>query len=739
MQLRLMPPFKRKPSRVQFLPVLPSNDIAGWVNSLPTRVSSERPGQFVPSRPSSQRGTSHPTAQGGAEKKRRKDFPVVRVGGAKPCHADDELTPNQLRGALDELVSDMYASSSRAPRDALLNTWKKFHAKWFGNDSEILPITEEKLLKVSYLFKQGGYKSVKNYLSRIKEYHITSGYDWSDRLDVILKKCARSVLRGLGGAHRSEPFELLAIVNKFMHETEPLVLNGPINPVAMIVTSTLFMLREVEASALEVNDITFTDQAVSLRLPVSKVDWQAKGCTRTWHCLCDRDLPCVMHILKDHVNLIDELFHGTEMALFPTAAGSVCTKQSVVDTIRRAVDLAGGSAKDASGNWRISGHTFRITGARTLCRWGLDPITIQLIGRWGSSAVLTYLAEAPLEGFHHRVGQPGISAPLQHDYVLQETSSVSDLDLRADMRRLVEEHNALAIESRRLKSDLTKVALQLEDNEHKQERLKEEEERGVFTRQMEEEARLEEDEHERAFWDNPLQNVEREVVGLKMIPLMEPECVELDKCISAITGPFAEELREKRDAFESNVQRKKDAMMTRQEMEAEELRQMRWEEWRQRKADAFWARHEAKEREWMMREDPRLKHEAFMQEVLLATEKFEQECMEAAEHEQREVEEWNANLEAAERSVMAVEDFLSFEAGVWENLRRKEPESRVRELRVMAQEEYKQREVEETNLRLEALFLELMQKEEERQRKVEEWQLDTVCHQRIRKERGFHP
>ncbi|CAL1173655.1 unnamed protein product [Cladocopium goreaui] len=259
------------------------------------------------------------------------------------------------------------------------------------------------------------------------------------------------------------------------------------------------------------------------------------------------------------------------------------------------------------------------------------------------------------------------------------------------------------------------------DTAMQQERLREEEERGVFTRQREEEARLEEDEHERAFWDNPLQNVEREVTGLKMIPLKEPECVELDKCISAITGPFAEELREKRAAFESNVQRKRDAMMTRQEMEAEELRQMRWEEWRQRKADTFWARHEAKEREWMMREDPRLKHEAFMQEVLLATEKFEQECMEAAECEQREVEEWNANLEAAERSVMAVEDFWSFEARVWDNLQRKEPESRVRELRVMAQEEYKQREVEETNLRLEALFLELMQKEEERQRKVEEW------------------
>ena len=37
---------------------------------------------------------------------------------------------------------------------------------------------------------------------------------------------------------------------------------------------------------------------------------------------------------------------------------------------------------------------------------------------------------------------------------------------------------------------------------------------------------------------------------------------------------------------------------------------MRWEEWRQRKAESFWAAQELRERQWMMREDPRLKHEA---------------------------------------------------------------------------------------------------------------------------------
>ena len=41
-----------------------------------------------------------------------------------------------------------------------------------------------------------------------------------------------------------------------------------------------------------------------------------------------------------------------------------CTKQGVVDTIRAASELAGQPVKDSSGNYVLSGHTFRITGAR---------------------------------------------------------------------------------------------------------------------------------------------------------------------------------------------------------------------------------------------------------------------------------------------------------------------------------------------------------------------------------------
>ena len=105
----------------------------------------------------------------------------------------------------------------------------------------------------------------------------------------------------------------------------------------------------------------------------------------------DRDLPCVMHILRHHMELLKDAFNGTESALFPTARGEVCAQQSVVDTIRRAVDLSGGSAKDAHGSWRISGNTFRITGARTLSKMGARShcnTADQQMGQYGCFHVL---------------------------------------------------------------------------------------------------------------------------------------------------------------------------------------------------------------------------------------------------------------------------------------------------------------------------------------------------------------
>ena len=67
------------------------------------------------------------------------------------------------------------------------------------------------------------------------------------------------------------------------------------------------------------------------------------------------------------------------------SSGGYCAKEGVVETIREAVLRSGGVARDNAGTWLVSGHTVRITGARTLSAWGLDPVTIQLF--WESGAV----------------------------------------------------------------------------------------------------------------------------------------------------------------------------------------------------------------------------------------------------------------------------------------------------------------------------------------------------------------
>ena len=50
------------------------------------------------------------------------------------------------------------------------------------------------------------------------------------------------------------------------------------------------------------------------------------------------------------------------------------------------------------GAERISGHSLRATGAQGLTRMGLDPWSVQLLGRWGSEAVRGYIRDAQADG-----------------------------------------------------------------------------------------------------------------------------------------------------------------------------------------------------------------------------------------------------------------------------------------------------------------------------------------------------
>ena len=166
---------------------------------------------------------------------KRKDMPIVRkVGKGDLDRAVSAASScDNKQSALEKLVDDMYASTSKKPRDALLNTWVKLHTAWFGETGEPpFPLDEAKIVRVSALFKNGGYKSYKNYLSRAKDRRLQLGYQWSENLNRKAQKCTRSVIRGLAGATRSEAFDLIAVHQALDGIPHSLAVGGPAHPAA---------------------------------------------------------------------------------------------------------------------------------------------------------------------------------------------------------------------------------------------------------------------------------------------------------------------------------------------------------------------------------------------------------------------------------------------------------------------------------------------------------------------------
>ena len=272
---------KNLTGKAQFLPKLPAGDLESWM------IDQVSKGHKTKSSPAiDPTGLSHPrsvsvkrdnesTSSVGASSSntiaqnmidRRHDMPLVRKRSDLSCRNSFDFMsdPRSVDEAMANLRRDYFAASSHKPRDALLQTWCKFHRLWYGND-EVVPLTVESLERVSCLFKIGACKSFKNYLSRIKELHTEWGYPWTMPLANAAKRCTRSVLRGLGGPVRSEAFDLEQVVNWLQSgnhvDTHQ---DGPRSPLAAVIVGVYFLLRELELSAIDMEDVSFTSSTVTL-------------------------------------------------------------------------------------------------------------------------------------------------------------------------------------------------------------------------------------------------------------------------------------------------------------------------------------------------------------------------------------------------------------------------------------------------------------------------------------------
>ena len=101
----------------------------------------------------------------------RTDQPIVlyHPQGSKQRALASAENPDVRNLAMEELERDMHAQSSQASRSSCWKTWCEFHRTAFGNGVPVLPLTQEKLLLISAMFKAGLYHSFSNYLARAKE------------------------------------------------------------------------------------------------------------------------------------------------------------------------------------------------------------------------------------------------------------------------------------------------------------------------------------------------------------------------------------------------------------------------------------------------------------------------------------------------------------------------------------------------------------------------------------------
>ena len=383
--------------------------LQGWmvVNPEPSTRTGRRVAPYGPIGRAANRapGFGHRT-------RTRADQPSVRLRrGACPADAlAAASSSSSQRAAMEELNRGIYAATSQAPQAALLRTWERFHEAWFSGCVPSYPLTATTVRAVSAMFRAGNYGSYRNYAFAAKAQHIRLGFLWTQQLDKVLKDCIRSVNRGLGISNRSEPIDLIKAVDATwawpQNESD---VTMPIDTTALILVACTFMCREIEvAGALEYEFCVHEDGAsCSFRLPATKKDTEARGVTRTVECWCDLELPCVAHYMQHYLTRLRAFgqkkgIDNDALPLFPDPEGKALSKYQVNTLIRNVVKKYDASITEEALN-RYSAHTFRITGARWYAKMGIDCTTIALHGRWSSSAVLSYLAEAPLSSLRAKM------------------------------------------------------------------------------------------------------------------------------------------------------------------------------------------------------------------------------------------------------------------------------------------------------------------------------------------------
>eukprot|EP00435_Cladocopium_sp_Y103_P068073 s699_g31.t1 len=286
------------------------------------------------------------------------------------------------KNATDELERDFASNTSRKAKQAIRKTVMSVFKESKG--IEPLPPSVEKIKLLGGILKAAKYRAAANYLSEYKLLAIEAGHQWPAQFERTLKLTKRSATRALGPQKKAAEVETKEVGDSFATR------RSMATPRKVPLAGELFdfgvtwMLREVELAAVTKDHIhlEFGTKRVRLTLPVSKGDQEGTVVKRVLQCVCEQqvcDISCPFYV---SVRLVDRMVALDMEEACVTHRGKLATKAQLV------------------ADWKVlfgdlvSGHSARRTGALRLIRRGWAIPQVAYLGRWKSSVIYSYAAEA---------------------------------------------------------------------------------------------------------------------------------------------------------------------------------------------------------------------------------------------------------------------------------------------------------------------------------------------------------
>ena len=340
-----------------------------------------------------------------------KKFGEARASGQKMVDTVEALTQTKLTGmklayqlatstknirnAVNKLKSNFWAPSSRAARDIKRSEVVRLARLVAGTAQQVFPLTQEVVEGVAACIKDANMKSGDQYLNELKLCHIEQGFDLPPWLVRTLAMCKKALMRNKGPVKRAIEAKLEDIEEE-QWATDGADADNGINPALSYAWACLWMLREIEASECKWEHIQMDRQrkTVSLMIPISKMDQDAKGIKRTLQC-CGENVCSRFCAWNVWLRMVEEFPKRKEKKgyLFTDKFKGKLNKNKMIEAWRKVTRK------------QVTGHSARRSGAMEHVRRGLQLQELAFLGRWKSAVVLTYANDALQEVPANRNGR----------------------------------------------------------------------------------------------------------------------------------------------------------------------------------------------------------------------------------------------------------------------------------------------------------------------------------------------